>query len=83
MNITLKPAMKRALPLAIAALSLAPLAANTKKSEPTVNNTTNIEYLQASTYEEKGDARIKAGLTKDKAYKNEAIRDKFDRANLE
>ena len=83
MNITLKPAMKRALPLAIAALSLAPLAANTKKSEPTVNNTTNIEYLQASTYEEKGDARIKAGLTKDKAYKNEALRDKFDRANLE
>ena len=43
MNLTLKPAMKRALPLAIAALSLAPLTANTNKTESTVNKTTNIK----------------------------------------
>jgi hypothetical protein len=82
MNITLKPAMKRALPLAIAAMSLLPLAANTTKNETKVQKPIVPEYLQADKYEKKGNERIKAGLTQEKAYKDEATKAKFDKANL-
>ena len=82
MNITLKPAMKRALPLAIAAMSLLPLAANTTKNETKVQKPIVPEYLQADKYEKKGNERIKAGLTQEKAYKDEATKAKFDEANL-
>ena len=82
MSITLKPVMKRALPLAVAAMSLLPLAANTTKNETKVQKPIVPEYLQADKYEKKGDARIKAGLTQEKAYKDEATKAKFDKANL-
>lgn len=82
MQITLKPAMKRVLPLAVAAMSLLPLAANTTKNETRVQKPIVPEYLQADKYEKKGDERIKAGLTQEKAYKDEATKAKFDEANL-
>ena len=82
MSITLKPAMKRVLPLAVAAMSLLPLAANTTKNETRVQKPIVPEYLQGDKYEKKGDERIKAGLTQEKAYKDEATKAKFDKANL-
>lgn len=82
MQITLKPAMKRSLPLVVAVMSLLPLAANTTKNETRVQKPIVPEYLQADKYEKKGDARIKAGLTQEEAYKDEATKAKFDKANL-
>lgn len=83
MQIALKPAMKRALPLAVAAMSLLPLAANTTKNETRVQKPIVPEYLQADKYEKKGDERVKAGLTQEEAYKDEATKAKFDKANLD
>jgi hypothetical protein len=74
--------MKRALPLAIAAMSLLPLAANTTKNETKVQKPIVPEYLQADKYEKKGADRIKAGLTQEEAYEDKVKKAKFDRANL-
>ena len=82
MQLTLRPAMKKALPLAVAAMSLLPLTANTTKAETKAQKAITVEQLQADKYEKKGDDRIEAGLTKEEAYKDLGLQVKFNKANL-
>ncbi len=87
MNIVSKPAARTAikrvlLPLAAATVVALPTLAAQNKTENIPTKIENFEYLQADKYEKMGDARIQAGLTQEEAYKDEALKTKFDIANL-
>ena len=82
MNIKIKPIIKQALPtLSIAGLTFSTALANQNKTDSIDFN--NIEYLQADKYERQGTERIEAGLTRQEAYKDEALKTKFDIANID
>lgn len=83
MNTTLKPTLKRILPLiAATTVTLSTAVANQHKTGATTEKFDNLEYLQADKYEKQGDNRINSGLNQDLAYKDEALKAKFDQANL-
>lgn len=52
------------------------------KTESDLQGFDKIEYLQSDKYERQGVDRIEAGLTQETAYKDEALKAKFDRANI-